>query len=88
MKRAIAGFLLLVGMAVSPALAFDGGKDLPRDARRDDARVAQDRYESRRDLDRNDYRRDYPAAHHERRDLRRDYRDGNRDGRELYWDRR
>jgi hypothetical protein len=84
MKRAIAGFLLLVGMAVAPALAYDGDRGLQRDVRHDQARVAQDRGEFRRDL----YSGDYAAARHERREVRRDYREVNRDRRDLHWDRR
>ena len=82
MKRAIAGILLLVGMGVAPALASDRG--LQRDIRHDEAKIAHDRRELRRDL-RNG---NYGAARHERRELRREYRDVNRDRRELYWDRR
>jgi hypothetical protein len=88
MKRAIAGFLLLVGMAVAPAFAFDGGRNMHRnvreDVRHDEGRVARDRYEYRRDLDRNYY----VAAQNENRELRRDYRDVNRDRREFNWNRR
>jgi hypothetical protein len=79
MKRAIAGILLLVGMRVAPALAWDGNRGL----RRDGAKIAHDRRELRRDL-RNG---NYAAARHERRELRREYRDVNRDRRELYRDR-
>jgi hypothetical protein len=83
MKRAIAGFLLLVGMAVAPAFAFDGERGQRRDMRNDGTRIAQDRHEYRRDLDRDQY----VAARNEKRELRRDYRDVNRDRRELNWDR-
>jgi hypothetical protein len=85
MKRAIAGVLLLVGMSVAPALAWDGGGDrgLRRDMRHDEARIAHDRRELRRDLRRGDY----GAARHERRELRREYRDLHQDRRELYRDR-
>jgi len=79
MKRAIAGVLLLVGMTVAPALAWDGGRG--RDIRHDEAKIAHDRRELRRDL----YRGDYAAARHERRELRREYRDVNRDRRERDW---
>jgi hypothetical protein len=48
MKRAIAGVLLLVGMGVAPALAYDGG--LHRDIRHDERKIARDRHELRRDL--------------------------------------
>lgn len=79
MKRAIAGILLLVGMGVAPALAYDGG--LGRDMRHDQAKIAHDRRELRRDLRRGDY----AAARHERRELRREYRDLNRDRRAADW---
>ena len=84
MKRAIAGILLLLGMGVAPALAWDGDRGLHRDVRHDEAKIAHDRRELRRDL----YRGDYVAARHERKELRREYRDLNRDRRDLYWDRR
>lgn len=85
MKRAIAGALLLAAMSVAPALAWDGGGDrgLRRDMRHDEARIAHDRRELRRDLRRGDY----GAARHERRELRREYRDLRQDRRELYRDR-
>ena len=79
MKRAIAGLLLLVGMSVAPALAWDGNRGLRRDIRHDDARIAHDRHELRRDV----YRGNYAGARHERRELRHEYRDVNRDRREL-----
>ena len=81
MKRAIAGVLLLVAMSVAPALAWDGDRGLRRDIRHDDARIAHDRRELRRDL----YYGHYAAARHERRELHREYRDVNRDRRELGW---
>jgi len=84
MKRAIAGVLLLVAMGVAPALAWDGDGGLRRDIRRDEAKIAHDRRELRRDR----YYGDYAAARHERRELRREYRDLNRDRRERDWDRR
>ena len=80
MKRAIAGILLLVGIGVAPALAGDGDR---RDTRHDEAKIAHDRRELRRDL----YYGNYAAARHERRELRREYRDLHRDRRELYRDR-
>jgi len=83
MKRAIAGVLLLVGLSVAPALAWEGDHALRRDIRHDQAQIAHDRRELRRDLNHGDY----AAARHERRELRHDYRDLNRDRRELYWDR-
>ncbi|HEX3742266.1 MAG TPA: hypothetical protein VHV29_21385 [Terriglobales bacterium] len=81
MKRTIPGILLLAGMGVAPALASDRG--LHRDIRHDQARIAHDRHELRRDLRDGNYR----AAHHERRELRREYRDLHQDRRELYRDR-
>jgi len=81
MKRAIAGILLLVAMSVAPALAWDGDRGQRRDIRHDEAKIAHDRRELRRDL----YRGNYAAARHERRELRREYRDVNRDRRELNW---
>ena len=88
MKRAIAGFLLLVGMAVAPAFAFDGNRGMRREGRQevrqgvryDDARAVQNRHEFRRE--------NYAAARPERFELRRDYRDMNRERRDLNWDRR
>jgi hypothetical protein len=84
MKRAMAGIVLLVGMSVAPALAWDGDRGLQRDIRHDEAKIAHDRRELRRDLNRGDY----AVARHERRELRREYRDVSRDRRELYGDRR
>lgn len=84
MKRAIAGILLLVGIGVAPALAWDGDRGVRRDIRHDQAKIEHDRRELRRDL----YYGNYAAARHERRELRREYRDINRDHRELDWDRR
>jgi len=81
MKRAIAGILLLVGLSVAPALAWDGDRGLRRDIHHDEAKITHDRRELRRDL----YYGNYAAARHERRELRREYRDVNRDRRELYW---
>jgi hypothetical protein len=82
MKRAIAGFFLLLGMCAAPA--FAGGRGLHRDIHHDERKIAHDRRELRHDL------RDgnYAAARHERRELRREYRDLNRDRRDLYWDQR
>ena len=84
MKSAMTGILLLVGMSVAPALAWDGDHGLRRDIRHDEAKIAHDRRELRRDL----YYGNYAAARRDRRELRREYRDLNRDRRELYWDRR
>jgi hypothetical protein len=83
MKRAIAGILLLAGMIVAPALAWDrdGDRGLRRDMRHDEAKIEHDRRELQRDL-RNG---NYAAARHERRALRHEYRDLNRDRRERDW---
>ncbi|MGA1987064.1 MAG: hypothetical protein ABSG72_12410 [Candidatus Sulfotelmatobacter sp.] len=83
MKRALAGVLMLIGMTVAPALAWDGGRGLHRDIRHDEARIAHDRYEMRRDFNHGNY----AGARHERREIHREYRDVNRDRRELYWNR-
>jgi hypothetical protein len=81
MKRALAGILLLVGMSVAPALAWDGDGGVRRDMRHDRAKIAHDRRELRRDR----YYGNYAAARHERRELAREYRDLNRDRRERDW---
>jgi hypothetical protein len=78
MKRTIAGVLLLVGMGVGTGFAEDGWR-VRRDIRHDEAKIAHDRRELRRDLRNGDYR----AARHERRELRREYRDVNRDRRRI-----
>jgi hypothetical protein len=83
MKRMIAGVLLLLGLGAGTLFADDGWRDR-RDIRRDEARIAHDRAELRRDL----YYGNYRAARHERQELRREYRDVNRDRRDLYLDRR
>jgi hypothetical protein len=80
MKRTISGVLLLVGLSVGTMFAEDGWRER-RDIRRDEAKIAHDRRELRRDLRNGDYR----AARHERRELRREYRDVNRDRREMDW---
>ena len=64
MKRAIAGVLLLVGMGVAPALAWDGDQGLHRDIRRDQAKIAHDRRELRREL-----RREYRDVNRDRREM-------------------
>ena len=84
MKRAIAGLLLLVGLSVAPALAFDGDRGLRRDMRHDEAKIAHNERKLQRDL----YNGNYRAARHERREIRREERDLRQDRRELYWDRR
>lgn len=83
MKRKIAGMLLLLGLGVGTVFADDGWRD-HRDIRHDQARIAHDRRELRRDL----YYGNYAAARHERRELRGEYRDLRQDRRDLYWDRR
>ena len=83
MKRMIAGVLLLIGLGAGTMFAEDGWRDR-RDIRHDEAKIARDRRELRRDL----YHRNYAAARHERRELRSEYRDLNRDRRDSYWDRR
>jgi hypothetical protein len=83
MKRTIAGVLLVLGLGAGTMFADDGWRDR-RDIHHDEARIAHDRYELRRDL----HYGNYGAARHERNELRREYRDVNRDRRDLYWDRR
>ena len=82
MKRMIAGVLLLIGMGAGTMFAEDGFWRDRSDIRHDEARIARERRELRRDL----YYGNYAAARHERRELRHDYRDLSRDRR--YWDRR
>jgi len=74
---------LLMALGAGTMLADDGWRDR-RDIRRDEARIAHDQRQLRRDR----YYGDYAAARHERRELRREYRDLNRDRRDWYWDRR
>lgn len=78
MKRTIAGVLLLMGLGIGTLFADDGWRER-RDVRHDEAKVAHDRRELRRDL----YYGDYAA--HERREPRREYRDVNRGRPDLYW---
>jgi hypothetical protein len=80
MKRMIAGVLLLIGLGAGTMFAEDGRRDI----RRDEAKVAHDRRELRRDF----YHGNYAGARHERRELRHEYRDLNRDRSDLYWERR
>jgi hypothetical protein len=84
MTRMIAGVLLLIGLGAGTMFAEDGYWRDRRDIRLDEARIAHDCRELRRDL----YYGNYAGARHERRELRREYRDLNRDRRDLYWDRR
>ncbi len=81
MKRTIAGTLLLVLLGAGSLMADDGWRQR-QDIRHDEAKIAHDRRELRRD----EYRGDYSAAAHERRELRHEYRDVNRDKRERYYD--
>ena len=83
MKRTIAGVLLLIGLGAGTMFAEDAWRDW-RDIRHDEAKIARDRRDLRRDLDHGNYR----AARHERKELRREYRDLGRDRRDLHWDRR
>ena len=75
MKRTIAGILFFLALGAGTMFADDGYWRERRDIRRDEAKIAQDRGELRRDL----YYGNYRAARHERRELRREYRDLNRD---------
>jgi hypothetical protein len=84
MKRAIAGILLLVGMSVAPAMAWDSPRALRHDIHRDEGRIARDEHVLRRDL----CHGNYAGARYDRRQIRREYRDIGRDRRELYWERR
>jgi hypothetical protein len=79
MKRTIAGLLLVMTLAAGSMFADDGYRH-DRDIRRDEAKIAHDRYELRRDL----YHGNYRAARHEQRELRREYRDVRHD---RYWGR-
>ena len=83
MKRTIAGVLLLAGMGAGTMFAEDGYRR-ERDIRRDEAKIAHDRWELRRDL----YYGNYRAAAHEQEELRREYRDLNRDRADVYRDTR
>jgi hypothetical protein len=79
MKRTIAGILLLMGLGAGTMFAEDGWRDR-RDIRRDEAKIAHERRELRRDL----YYGNYAAARHERREIRRQERDLDRHQRQLY----
>jgi hypothetical protein len=69
MKRTIAGVLLVMALGAGTMFAEDGyGRG--RTIRRDEARIAQDHRELRRD----NYHGNYGASRRERRELRRDYR--------------
>ena len=97
-KRSLSGLMFLVFAGAGSMMAQDGyyhrDRDLRgdyadrradiRDIRRDEAKIAHDRWELRRALERGDYR----AAAHEREELRREYRDINRDRADVYRDTR
>jgi hypothetical protein len=96
-KRTLAGLMFLVFAGAGSMMAQDGyyrDRDLRgdyadrradlRDIRRDEAKIAHDRWELRRDL----YYGNYRAAAHEREELRREYRDLNRDRADVYRDTR
>jgi hypothetical protein len=96
-KRAVTGLMFLVFAGAGSMMAQNGyyrDRDLRgdyadrrsdiRDIHRDEAKIAHDRWELRRDLDRGNYR----AAAHEREELRREYRDINRDRADVYRDTR
>ncbi len=74
MKRTIAGVLLVMALGAGTMFA-DDGYSRGRRVRRDEARIAHDRRELRRD----NYYGNYRAARHERRELRRDYRELRQD---------
>jgi hypothetical protein len=76
MRRTIVGVFLVLGLSAGTMFAEDGWRER-RGIRRDEAKIAHDRWEMRRDRERGDYR----AARHERKELRREYRDVNRDRR-------
>jgi len=76
MTRKIAGVLLVLGLGAGTVFAQDGWRDR-RNIRHDEARIAHDRRELRRDLRHGNY----AAARHERRELRREYRDVRQDRR-------
>jgi hypothetical protein len=75
MKRTVAGILFLLALGAGTMFADDGYWRDRRDIRRDEAKIAQDRRELRRDV----YYGNYRGARHERQELRREYRDLNRD---------
>ena len=97
-KRALAGLMFLVFAGAGSMMAQDGyyyrDRNLRRDyvdrradirdIRRDEAKIAHDRGELRRDL----YYGNYRAAAHEQEELRREYRDINRDRADVYRDTR
>ncbi len=81
MKRMMAGVLFVLAMGAGTLFASDGYR---RDIRHDEARIAHDRHDLRRDLRRGRY----VAARFDQRELRRDYRDLRQDRHDWYWDRR
>ena len=74
MKRTIAGVLLVMAMGAGTMFAEDG-YSRERRVRRDEARIAHDQRELRRD----NYYGNYRAARRERRELHRDYRELRQD---------
>lgn len=83
MKRILIGTFLIGVMGLGTAMADDGWRDR-KDIRHDEARIAHDRGELRRDLREGRY----GAAERERAEIRARYRDLNHDRHDLYWDRR
>jgi hypothetical protein len=82
MKRMIAGVLLLIGLGAGTMFAGDDYRR-ERDIRRDEAQIAQDRWELRRAVAYGDYE----SAHRLQQKLRREYRDLDKDYRRLHRDR-
>ncbi len=74
MKRTIAGVLLVMALGAGTTFAEDG-YSRERRVRRNEARIAHDRRELRRD----NYYGNYRAARRERHELRRDYRELSHD---------
>jgi hypothetical protein len=87
MKRILIAVFLVGIMGLGTAVAEDGWRDRDQnrqDMRYDEAQIARDRRELRRDL----CEGNFAAARRERAEIRYRYRDLNRDRRNLYWDRR
>jgi hypothetical protein len=74
MKRTIAGIVMLVTLSAGTVFAEDGWR-YRREIRRDEAGIARDKRELRRDL----YRGNYRAARQEKKELRREYRELRQD---------
>jgi hypothetical protein len=83
MKRMMAGILLLIGLGAGTVFAEDGYRR-ERDSRRDEARIAHDRSETRRDP----YYGNFAEVRRERTEMRHEYRDLNREHRDDYSNRR